>query len=137
MGMPGQPPPEEQKEEVRVGLGAGCCAGWSLPCPAQPLPIYPPPPPFSRLLPCSPTAPTLSLSPSKQQPAKVPYQFLIVSVLREYLERDLAVQGCPFPLDKERLYDDFGAPSACRRAAPRCAVLCCCSAPAFVLRQPL
>ncbi|EFN54814.1 hypothetical protein CHLNCDRAFT_24310, partial [Chlorella variabilis] len=38
--------------------------------------------------------------------AKKPYQFLLVGVLREYLERDLRVHT-PFPWDKERVYDDF------------------------------
>jgi 5'-3' exoribonuclease 2 len=43
---------------------------------------------------------------SKPQVAKKPYQFLMVNVLREYLERELSVPT-PFPMDKERLYDDF------------------------------
>ncbi|KAL4419897.1 hypothetical protein ABPG75_006995 [Micractinium tetrahymenae] len=38
--------------------------------------------------------------------AKKPYQFLLVNVLREYLERDLGVPT-PSPLDKERVFDDF------------------------------
>ena len=36
-----------------------------------------------------------------------PYQFLLVSVLREYLALEMAVQT-PFPYDVERIYDDFG-----------------------------
>ncbi len=48
-----------------------------------------------------------------QQVAKKPYQFLLVGVLREYLQRDLHVPT-PFPFDKERIFDDFGEPS--RRA---------------------
>ncbi len=44
----------------------------------------------------------------KQEIAKKPYQFLMVNVLREYLEKDLAALT-PFSLDKERIYDDFGA----------------------------
>ncbi|PSC72218.1 5 -3 exoribonuclease 2 [Micractinium conductrix] len=44
----------------------------------------------------------------KQEVPKKPYQFLLVGVLREYLQRDLAPHApTPFPLDKERLYDDF------------------------------
>jgi 5'-3' exoribonuclease 2 len=43
---------------------------------------------------------------SKPQIAKKPYQFLMVNVLREYLERELSVPA-PFTVDKERLYDDF------------------------------
>ena len=43
---------------------------------------------------------------SKPQIAKKPYQFLMVNVLREYLERELGVPT-PFEMDKERLYDDF------------------------------
>ncbi|KAI3438142.1 hypothetical protein D9Q98_000583 [Chlorella vulgaris] len=42
----------------------------------------------------------------KAEVAKKPYQFLWVSVLREYLERDLRVHT-PFPWDKERVFDDF------------------------------
>lgn len=40
--------------------------------------------------------------------AKKPYQFLNVGLLREYLALEFDVQA-PFPLDQERLYDDFGA----------------------------
>lgn len=43
---------------------------------------------------------------AKPQIAKKPYQFLLVNVLREYLAKELSVE-VPFPLDKERLYDDF------------------------------
>ena len=42
----------------------------------------------------------------KPQVAKKPYQFLMISILREYLEKELSVP-VPFDLDKERLYDDF------------------------------
>ncbi|KAL4441265.1 hypothetical protein ABPG77_011502 [Micractinium sp. CCAP 211/92] len=50
--------------------------------------------------------PTAEPPVEKQEVAKKPYQFLLVNVLREYLERDLGVPT-PFPLDKERLFDDF------------------------------
>ena len=36
-----------------------------------------------------------------------PFQFLMVNVLREYLEREFRAPT-PFPFDKERIYDDFG-----------------------------
>jgi 5'-3' exoribonuclease 2 len=48
--------------------------------------------------------------------ARKPYQFLLVNVLREYLERDLRV-ATPFPWDKERLYDDFGEGASRGRGA--------------------
>lgn len=41
-----------------------------------------------------------------QEIARKPYQFLLVNVLREYLEREMRVE-VPWQLDKERLYDDF------------------------------
>ena len=40
--------------------------------------------------------------------AKKPYQFLHVGVLREYLALEFEM-STPFPLDQERIYDDFGA----------------------------
>lgn len=43
---------------------------------------------------------------SKPQIARKPYQFLLINVLREYLEKELSVP-VGFELDKERLYDDF------------------------------
>ena len=43
-----------------------------------------------------------------QDIAKKPYQFLLVNVLREYLTLEFAV-STPFPLDVERIFDDFGA----------------------------
>jgi hypothetical protein len=51
--------------------------------------------------------------------ARKPYQFLLVGVLREYLDRDLRVPT-PFPLDRERIYDDFGGAGRARAsvAAP-------------------
>jgi hypothetical protein len=39
--------------------------------------------------------------------ARKPFQFLLVSVLREYLALELKVPGLPFPFDPERVYDDF------------------------------
>ena len=47
----------------------------------------------------------------KEQIAKKPYQFLLVSRLREYLALEFDMHA-PFPIDPERIYDDFGAPSA-------------------------
>lgn len=55
--------------------------------------------------------------PLCQEVAKKPYQFLLVNVLREYLERDLGVPT-PFPLDKERLFDDFGERTASHPTPP-------------------
>lgn len=45
----------------------------------------------------------------KPQIAKKPYQFLMINVLRDYLEKELGVNSAhlPFSLDKERLFDDF------------------------------
>ena len=43
----------------------------------------------------------------KEQFAQKPYQFLLVSRLREYLALEFNVQA-PFPVDPERIYDDFG-----------------------------
>ena len=39
--------------------------------------------------------------------ARKPYQFLLISVLREYLALELRCPT-PFPFDPERVYDDFG-----------------------------
>ena len=47
----------------------------------------------------------------KEQIAKKPYQFLLVSRLREYLALEFNMHA-PFPIDPERIYDDFGAPLA-------------------------
>ena len=49
----------------------------------------------------------------RAQVAQKPYQFLLVSRLREYLALEFRV-AAPFPVDVERVYDDFGA----RRRAP-------------------
>lgn len=49
--------------------------------------------------------------------AKKPYQFLWVSILREYLAFEFKPEGpLSFEWDQERVYDDFGTccPSACR-----------------------
>ena len=43
----------------------------------------------------------------KEQIAQKPYQFLLVSRLREYLALEFNVQAS-FPIDPERIYDDFG-----------------------------
>lgn len=43
----------------------------------------------------------------KEQIAKKPYQFLLVNRLREYLSLEFRVDA-PFPVDTERIYDDFG-----------------------------
>lgn len=45
----------------------------------------------------------------KVQIAKKPYQFLMINVLRDYLEKELGANSAhlPFALDKERLFDDF------------------------------
>jgi 5'-3' exoribonuclease 2 len=44
----------------------------------------------------------------KPQIAKKPYQFLMINVLRDYLEKEMGSSvNTPFPLDKERLFDDF------------------------------
>lgn len=43
----------------------------------------------------------------KMQIAKKPYQFLLVSRLREYLALEFGMDA-QFPMDVERVYDDFG-----------------------------
>lgn len=43
------------------------------------------------------------------QIAKKPYQFLLISALREYLTMEFEPQQpLPFPYDPERIIDDFG-----------------------------
>ncbi|GAB4819079.1 hypothetical protein N2152v2_006125 [Parachlorella kessleri] len=54
----------------------------------------------------NPSAPVPVEAPAKQEVAKKPYQFLLVGILREYLQRDLHAPT-PFPFDKERVFDDF------------------------------
>lgn len=70
------------------------------------------PPPRRCLYALSPShlpAPTPTAPPTPQEEvAKKPYQFLLVGVLREYLQKDLFVPT-PFPFDRERVFDDFGA----------------------------
>ncbi|KAG2453813.1 hypothetical protein HYH02_002020 [Chlamydomonas schloesseri] len=44
---------------------------------------------------------------NKPSVARKPYQFLLVSVLREYLALELKVPNLPFEFDPERVYDDF------------------------------
>jgi 5'-3' exonuclease len=51
--------------------------------------------------------------PDKEEIAKKPYQFLLVSALREYLAFEMKTDT-PFPWDQERVFDDFGVP--CRSA---------------------
>lgn len=38
---------------------------------------------------------------------KKPYQFLMVNLLREYLQLEFRIPGLPFPYDRERVLDDF------------------------------
>ena len=53
-------------------------------------------------------APVPDQEERKAQVAKKPYQFLLVSRLREYLALEFRI-AAPFPVDVERVYDDFGA----------------------------
>lgn len=54
-----------------------------------------------------PNAPEPVQKNAKVDRAQKPYQFLLVSALREYLAFDLRVDT-PFLWDIERVYDDFG-----------------------------
>jgi len=63
---------------------------------------------YSRNDPSAPLPVEVLEEDKKQQIAKKPYQFLLVSRLREYLALDFNIQA-PFPIDPERIYDDFGA----------------------------
>ena len=66
-----------------------------------------------------PNAPQPIHQPKKEVERK-PYQFLMISVLREYLALDLRVDT-PFPWDVERAYDDFGElRSICRSVIGAC-----------------
>lgn len=58
-----------------------------------------------------PAAPTQDDAPEerKEQIARKPYQFLLVNRLREYLALEFRMDA-PFPVDTERIYDDFGEP---------------------------
>lgn len=48
----------------------------------------------------------------KVEVAKKPFQFLWVSILREYLAFEFKPEGhLPFQWDQERVYDDFGKPA--------------------------
>ena len=63
-------------------------------------------------MPAVPLTPVLRACACPQEEvARKPFQFLLVAVLREYLERDLRVPT-PFPFDKERVFDDFGEAAA-------------------------
>ncbi|KAG2435630.1 hypothetical protein HXX76_006833 [Chlamydomonas incerta] len=44
---------------------------------------------------------------NKPSIARKPYQFLLVSILREYLALELKVPNLPFEFDPERVFDDF------------------------------
>ena len=58
-------------------------------------------------------APSASAPPEAEQEsaaeekARKPYQFLMISILREYLAMELSAPAT-FPIDAERVYDDFG-----------------------------
>ena len=64
-----------------------------------------------------PTAPQPVQAPPQEDRAQKPYQFLVVSTLREYLALELRIET-PFPWDIERIFDDFGGllAFACMRA---------------------
>lgn len=64
---------------------------------------------FARNDPSAPVPVEVPQEEHKEQIAKKPYQFLLVSRLREYLALEFNLQA-PFPIDPERIYDDFGAP---------------------------
>ena len=49
---------------------------------------------------------------SAEERARKPYQFLMINILREYLALEMNVQA-PFPIDSERIFDDFGKPRSC------------------------
>ena len=68
--------------------------------------------------------PVGALEASREVSARKPYQFLLVNVLREYLALEFAVDA-PFPLDVERVFDDFGARPRARAAPARPAVAAC------------
>ena len=52
-------------------------------------------------------APQPVQAPAKPDIERKPYQFLMVSTLREYLAFELRMET-PFPWEAERAYDDFG-----------------------------
>jgi hypothetical protein len=57
-----------------------------------------------------PEAPEPVVQPPKEEVARKPYQFLMISILREYLQWEFRVDIPGFKQDLERVIDDFGAP---------------------------
>ena len=83
---------------------------------------------MSRNDPSAPVPVEVPQESRKEQIAQKPYQFLLVSRLREYLALEFNVQA-PFPVDPERIYDDFGARSClslCWLTRMRRALTCSC-----------
>lgn len=65
----------------------------------------------------------LSIPAAARQIAKKPYQFLLISALREYLTLEFEPPvPLPFPYDPERIVDDFGEPCPPRHSGtpPTC-----------------
>ena len=62
---------------------------------------------------------------SAEERALKPYQFLMCNVLREYLALELSVET-PFPMDIERLFDDFGKQKDCVIRRVRNQILASC-----------
>ena len=51
--------------------------------------------------------PTSNDVSDKEAKIKIPYQYLKISILRDYLALEFNDVKLPFPFDKERVYDDF------------------------------